>query len=306
MVTGQVNGGLNLTGPLAEPLLAGTLVLGPMDIRLPGGAVDVEEVDIRNPSALPKQPWQGDEADPATQFAGDALKLDVTINAPSRVFVRGRGVETEMRGEVTITGNAERPAIDGKLRTVRGTYTLLDRQLDISEGVLTFQGDMPPSPYVNVLAETSTDEFTAGVKLEGSVSNPQLTLTSTPSRPQDEIMAQLLFGRDLSSITPFQGVQLVQALRSLNGSESSFDLLGETRDLLGVDRLNVGEMGENDAIGVEAGKYVTDKVYIGVAGGADAEAGKVKAEIELSPRFSVETETGGRASGARLNWKRDY
>ena len=118
-------------------------------------------------------------------------------------------------------------------------------------------------------------------------------------------MAHLLFGRELKSITPFQGIQLAQAIQTLRGAGGGgLDFLGRTRNLLGVDRLDIGET-ETGEFSVGAGKYISEKIYIGVEG-ADPEAASVKAEIEVSPRFSVETETGGRSSGVRFNWKRDY
>ncbi len=304
--SGIVNGALDVTGDVRALKLAGTLALGPMELRLPdGGGSETEQVDIVNPQALPAQSWQKNT--PASPARGpEALALAVKIEAPSRVFVRGRGLETEMRGGIDIAGTAADPQITGAFTTIRGTFTLLDRQLDIAEGTLNFRGSIPPSPYLLMVAETETSEMTAGIRIEGPIRSPELMLTSTPTRPEDEIMAHLLFGRELKSITPYQGVQLAQAIQTLRGAGGGrFDFLGTARNLLGVDRLNVSESETGD-IGVGAGKYISDKIYIGVEGGADPQAGKVKAEIEISPRFSVETETGGRESGARLNWKRDY
>lgn len=304
--SGVVNGDIQLSGDITAPLVTGDLVLGPMEIRLPEGSdVDVPVLKIRNPEVLPVQVWQTKEEPGKIVLGPDKVKLEVKVSTPSRVFVRGRGLETEMRGDVAIGGTLGAPAIEGQLRSVRGAFTLLDRRLDITEGTLMFRGAMPPSPYVRMVAETDTGELTAGIRLEGPVRAPELTLTSTPARPEDEIMAHLLFGRELRSITPFQGIQLAQAVQTLRGKGGGVDLLGKARNLLGVDRLDVSETDSGD-LGVGAGKYISDKIYIGVEGGADPEEGKVKAEIEASPRFSVETETGGRSSGVRFNWKRDY
>jgi autotransporter translocation and assembly factor TamB len=217
--------------------------------------------------------------------------------------VRGRGLETELRGKLAITGTATTPEIRGRLRTVRGTFRLLDRDLQLTEGNLFFRG--PPLPSLRMVAETTTRDLTAGVRIEGPVTRPDITLTSDPPRPQDEILAYLLFGRELRSITPLQGLQLAQALNSLRGGGEGLNLLGKTRNLLGVDRLNFGQ-GEDGGVAVGAGKYISDRVYLGVEGGAGEDAGKVKAEIELNPRFTLESETGARSSGVRLNWKKDY
>ncbi len=301
--TGTVNGKVQVSGDITSPLIAGNLAIGPMEIRLPEGSeVNVPQVKIRNPKILPKQVWEKEQEQKSRPAN---VKLNLKIEIPARVFVRGRGLDTEIRGAVTIKGTMAEPEIEGKFQSLYGTYVLLDRELKITEGTLTFRGAMPPSPYLVLLAETTTKELSTGVRIEGSIHSPELTLTSTPQRPEDEIMAHLLFGRSLASITPLQGIQLAQAIQKLRGKGGGVDFLGKARNLLGIQRLSVGET-DSGKFGVEAGKYITDKIYIGVEGGAEPEAGKVKAEIEVSPRFSVETETGGRSSGARFNWKRDY
>ncbi len=299
--TGEVNGAVRLTGAAAAPLVEGNVVLGPMEIRLPEEkAVDIKQVKILNPEALP-----GWEAEAEKHEGGSAVRLNVDVSVPSRVFVRGRGLETEMRGNLQLRGTAAQPLISGELRTVRGQFTLLDRALTIQEGVLTFQGPMPPSPFIRIRAETKAGRIVAAIALDGPALAPKLTLSSTPALPQDEILAMILFGRDARSITPFQAIQLAQAVQALRGGGGGMDLLGKVRDKLGVDRISVGESESGD-VAVGAGKYVSDRVYIGVEGGAGEDAGKVKAEIELTPSISLETESGARSTGARLNWKRDY
>lgn len=304
--SGVVNGTVQLSGDMSAQLVAGDVMLGPMEIRLPeSGDVEVPVVKIRNPEVLPAQIWQREGKSKQIMLGPNNVRLNVRVKTRNRVYLRGRGLEAEMRGEVLIDGTLGAPAIEGRLRTARGAFTLLDRQLNITEGMLSFRGAMPPSPYVRMLAETAAGELMVGIRLEGPARDPELTLTSTPPRPEDEIMAHLLFGRELRSITPFQGIQLAQAIQTLRGKGGGMDLLGKARNLLGVDRLNIGENDSGD-LGVGAGKHISDKLYISVEGGTDPHKGKVKAEIEVSQHFSVETETGGRSSGARFNWKRDY
>src|SRR5690606_30184754 len=149
---GVVNGVLSLTSDLASPLLAGEIVLGPMEVSLPESPeTEVPEVNIRNPGVLPKQPWQEEEGEAGIAFGPDAVRLDVGVKAPSRVYVRGRGLETEIRGAATVGGTMAAPEIEGEFRTVRGVYTLLNRELEIIEGVVTFRGVIPPSPFVRMV-----------------------------------------------------------------------------------------------------------------------------------------------------------
>ncbi len=210
-----------------------------------------------------------------------------------------------MRGDLHITGTSGTPQINGQLRTVRGIFNFLDRELAIEEGTMDFRGTIPPSPYLNIVANAKANEITAGIKLSGSVNEPVLKLTSTPNLPEDEILAHLLFGRELRGITPMQGAQILQALSSLRGGGPGFDPVGDIRKAVGVDRLNV-DANESGEVTVGAGKYITDKVYLGVEGGAGENSGKVKAEIEATKSITVEAESSASSNGARINWKYDY
>ena len=69
-------------------------------------------------------------------------------------------------------------------------------------------------------------------------------------------------------------------------------------------RLSGGEDGDAK---VTAGKYIGDKVFVGVEQGATAESGGVSVEVELTPNISVESgvgQTGDSNVGVKFKW--DY
>ncbi|MBE9554540.1 MAG: translocation/assembly module TamB domain-containing protein, partial [Proteobacteria bacterium] len=66
-----------------------------------------------------------------------------------------------------------------------------------------------------------------------------------------------------------------------------------------------GQEGDGDG-GAEAGKYLSDQVYVGVEGSAAGETG-VTVEIEITPRLKLESDVGQKdKSQIGLKWKRDY
>lgn len=72
-----------------------------------------------------------------------------------------------------------------------------------------------------------------------------ISLTTAPELPQDEAISQLLFGKFVQDITPFQAVTLAQAVQQLRGQSSEFDPLSSTRDMLGLDNLKVESTDED-------------------------------------------------------------
>jgi autotransporter translocation and assembly factor TamB len=70
---------------------------------------------------------------------------------------------------------------------------------------------------------------TAVIVIGGRAQNPQITFTSTPALPQDEVLARLLFGSSVTSLSPTQAIQLAAALNSLRGSGGGLNPLGKLR-----------------------------------------------------------------------------
>ena len=113
LVAARFDADLKLTGSFAAgPLLEGTVFLDRTEItvpeRLPRDSVAVDVKHVAPPPAVradararararrPRAPGGGGES------AG--IRLDVTINAPQQIFVRGRGLDTELGGDLRLTG----------------------------------------------------------------------------------------------------------------------------------------------------------------------------------------------------------
>src|SRR5690606_23475382 len=103
---------------------------------------------------------------------------------------------------------ASRPEVAGELTVYRGQLSFLGRNFDLEEGTVVLDGSYPPSPYMNLSATAQTADLTAHLLLQGTLSNLNLQLTSEPSLPQDEILARVLFGKDIDNISPVQAIEL--------------------------------------------------------------------------------------------------
>jgi len=305
LVTALLDADLRFTGPLqVSPALGGTVQLRRVAVNipqsLPGGGVptlgDVLVVGAAEPPAAPPGP------------AAPPIALNITVQAPQSILVRGRGLDAELGGTLNIGGTAAAPQPEGAFLVRRGTFQLLDRRLTFSQGSLTFDGDLTPS--LDFTASTTAQGVTITVSIQGQPSNPQITFTSSPELPQDEILARLLFGRPLDRLSPFEIAQLAGGAASLAGigPSGSRGFFGRIADLLGLDRLGVGGGGsggngndgdnENSGPSLEAGGYIGQGVYVGVEQGAEG-GPRVGVEVELTPRLKLESSTGGE-SGERI------
>ena len=303
MMSGLIDGALNAQGSLQDAAVTGNLKLGPLNVQLPGqtpGQVPIPQVKIVRVDA------RGRPLDKTGNGKANRVALDITLDAPNQIFVRGRGLDAEFGGKLQIAGDVTQPSFTGNFESIRGRFALLDRDMKLSRAAFRFNGPIPPSPFIDVVAETTVEDTTITATLSGNAAKPEFAFTSSPSRPKDEVLALLLFGRSLATLTPFQAIQLAQSVRELSGQSSGPGILDRVRNTVGVDRLDVGQDDEG-GVNVGAGKYITDKVYVGVTQGAKPEDRSINTEVELTPQISgtnaIDSE-GNQDVG--VQWRYDY
>lgn len=301
-LNGTMTADIKAEGNLEEVRLGGDVTVARLEIeipdRLPASVAEIEVTEIN---------VAGDGREPAPPFHGPKTRLDLSVALPGQVFVRGRGLDSEWKGALRITGWTRRPVIEGLLQAVRGTFSFAGRPFAIKSGTLRFRGEGSVDPEVDIVIEHSRGDFSAEIRFAGPLSKPALQLRSTPALPNDEIIARVVFGKSVRQLSPFQALQLAQSIGQISGAAPGGDsVLGKVRKLLGADVLTV-EGDEETGPQVGVGKYVTERVYIGVRQGAAPGSGELTAEVEITPSISVQSEIGQNARGnVDLNWKFDY
>ena len=302
---------ITVTGALTGALqVAGTLALGETDLRLPetglGGSAPIPPITHRGESAPERRTRLAAGLGPVARTgAGGSQRigLDLTIRAPGRVFVRGRGVDAELGGTLRIGGTTAQVIPAGRLDLIRGRLSILGTRLDLTEGAATLEGNF--DPFIRLLASTRSGATQIGIALTGPISAPDIALSSSPALPEDEILAQLLFGRSVSALSPLQLLQLADAATGLAGGTSEGGILSNLREGLGLDDLDLQTDAEGNAA-LRAGRYLSQNVYTDVTLGGDGGA-DVSLNIDLTPditargRFSSDGDTS-----IGLFFERDY
>lgn len=304
--TAHGNGELLLHGNSDAAAIEGVLSITPLEINIPERigssvvALPIREINlspgrVSRPAAVPRE-------------VNYPVRLGIRVEVPDRAYVRGRGLDSEWGGNLLVEGSLQRPLVSGDFSVIRGRFMFFGRRLVIRRGRIMLDGSYPPAPLLDVAAVTRTAGITANMELSGSLAAPVINLYSIPELPEDELLARLLFGRDVARITPLQALTLARAANSLRGRRSTFDLLGEGRRLLHVDQLDIrGAESEGEQPVVSVGKYLGDRVYLELERGVGVDESRAVIQIELSPRISLETEVGAEAdAGLSLWWNWEY
>ncbi|MEL6728939.1 MAG: translocation/assembly module TamB domain-containing protein [Pseudomonadota bacterium] len=235
--------------------------------------------------------------------AREAISLNLNVNADRRVFVTGPGVESEWGLAARITGSPGAPQVNGRATLVRGEADLLSRSFRLTEGIVRFAGD-PQDSEVALRADRTNDGITTSINLVGTVTDLEISLSSDPSLPNDEILARVLFGRSPSNLSPLQAAQLAAAAAQLAGGDA-ISLTGQLEEATGLDRLDFGFDEDGEAT-LSTGKYLADDLYLEVESGGSGAPGVA---LEWTPLANVELdaeidpELGPKVA---IQWKRDF
>ena len=238
-VEGRISGEIAMVGSLVTPEIKGDLTVNRAEISIPeGGGPNLPEIEVTEVGGNIVNPTK-DQANADDKEKPFDPILDIRISLPKKVDVRGRGLESEWRGDLQISGSTSDPAIVGSLEIKKGYFDFLDKRFVLELGELTFSGATPPNPTVALEARAEDDDFVTIIKLSGTANDPQLLLSSEPILPEDEILARLLFNRELSEIGPLEAGKLALAANRLRGGGGGFDAFGEIRNILKIDTLDV-------------------------------------------------------------------
>jgi translocation and assembly module TamB len=310
-VSTRANGVLTMEGPLMGQggMLSGQIDLGRTEISvaegLGAGGQALEQVEHRAPSrpvVITLDRARMNEA-PRAESTPPQIGLNVLVRAPNQIFIRGRGLDVEVGGELRVQGTTADIQPVGQFDLRRGRLSILGQRIDFDQGSVQLIGNL--DPQLHFVAETQSADVTAIVTVDGRASAPTITFSSQPELPQDEVLARVLFNRTSETLSPFQLAQLAAAAAELAGGGGGPGIMDQLRNATGLDDLDV-VTAEDGSTAVRAGRYVSDRVYVDVQSDTrGVSQAQVNYEINqsLSARAAVGTD-GNTTLG--LFFERDY
>jgi len=259
------------------------------------GIVGMEVIEINRPGGDVPEAEQNRQR-------GIQVGLDIALRSPGGdVQVIGRGLNVEMNVDARVTGTIARPTLSGTARVVRGDYDFGGKRFVFDPRGTVSLSTNPEQIRLNLTATRDDPALTATIRVTGTAARPAIALTSTPALPQDEILSQVLFGRSASQLSAFEAAQLAASVAALAGG-GGFDVIGNLRELAGLDRLSFG--GEASSLTVAGGRYITDNVYLEIIGGGE-NGGAVNVEWQVRRNLTVSSKFGGQGEASlSIRWRR--
>lgn len=307
----RANGTLSITGPLTGgALISGRIALPETELRISatglGASGDLPGLThVNEPAAVRETRRRAGllgDGPGASAAQGRPFALDIVISAPNRLFLRGRGLDAELGGELRITGTSAAVVPTGAFNLIRGRLDILGRRLVLTEAQLQLQGDF--DPLLSIAASTNSDGITSSVRIDGSATDPKVSFTSSPELPEEEVLAQLLFGRRLETLSAFQALQLANAVATLAGRGGD-GVVNRLRQGFALDDLDVETNAEGETQ-VTAGKYLTEKIYSEVVVDQSGKS-QINLNLDLTDNLTVKGGVGADGNtGIGLFFEKDY
>jgi translocation and assembly module TamB len=241
-----------------------------------------------------------------------------TLDIPSNLWVKSADVNVELGlSEGFRVEYNQGVSLTGVVAVKRGTVTVASRRFEVNkESTVAFTRALT-QPLIDAQATYSNEREKVKVTavVTGRGKNLSFRLTSDPPMPENEVFALLATGR--RNLKRGSGTSITsQAAVSVLGGL----VLGPVRELL-LNNLPVDvvpdvlsvDLGQDDAVRIEVGKYLGDRVYVGTRAqpGANPARGEntfeAQLEVLLLKNMGLEVTAGTAPAGAAdVVWSIDF
>lgn len=241
----------------------------------------------------------GSEAATARKVAAPAAKpaptravaLNLRVKLGEQLRLRGRGLDTGLRGELLITSPGGRLTVNGTVSTQGGTYQAYGQKLSIDRGTITFNG-LVENPRLDIEATRPNTDVRVGVTVTGSAANPRIRLFSEPELAEVDKLSWLVLGRATDGLGRTDTALLQRAALALLSGEGEGVTDRLTR-AIGLDEVSLRQTdGEVRETVISLGKQLSRRWYVGYERGLNATAGSWQLIYRVAQRLTLRAQSG--------------
>lgn len=289
-----VNGKFKFFGDLNEGKIEGDFDVVSAQIKIPEKLpVNPPSLPVRflsHPEYCSRQPKETPKYFP--------LYYDISIKARKNIRLFGYGLDARLQGDLQFKGQNLDLIIIGTLNVDQGKFTFANKEFFISQGEMVFS---EKEKFINITCSAELTNMTVNVLLRGSPTAPELTLQSMPPRPVSEILASILFNKEISELNAAQAILLANTAVTLSGP----NIIDTLRKNLGIDRLSISTSEDTGQISVHISKELLKGVMVTLS--QSAESSQIIVEVQLKKGFVLQAETQENNQGKfSVKWNKNY
>lgn len=220
------------------------------------------------------------------------MSIDVDVALGDRIKLEAMGLKAGIEGSVRVKKEVTDavPQGSGRISLVDGMADLYGHRFLVSYADTIFNGNITdPKISAEVIADPSgiEDDVTAGIRITGNATDPDIALFSRPAMSQNEILSYLLYGHGLEKSSNDSDSSSSQLLLAL-GLGSTSGLLNSIAGAFGMNSLQFGSSGSGEQTQVGVQTYLTNKIMISYGYGVFTSVGEFKLRYELMRKLYAE------------------
>ena len=310
---------LKLGGQLEKLRLSGTIHISSAKINLP---------DFSDTVTLPTQDLHiiGKKDKPTLPLLEQFNQVNIDLSLGKNVSIKTLGINGLLNGQLKITKQPKQALYaDGELYLEKGKYQRYGYSLDINKGKLIYHHTDLANPELLLIAtrhiattssasSLAPSNFSVGIRVTGSIDQPETTLFSSPITLSDkDIMSYLLFGRPADANSELS--VLLQAAKSLRLSDDNnlSKSANNLRKNLGITEFGVESGPDIDTLGnvtgesnnFVIGKKVSDKIYLRYVTGMQDDSSSLLIKYLLSKNWTLQVNSSPSSSGMDIIYSID-
>lgn len=223
---------------------------------------------------------------------------DVQLRLGEQVHFTGYGFKGRIGGALRLRDQPGKvTTARGDLRVMDGTYQAYRQDLTVQHGLLSFTGGPVDNPGLELSAVRVVGDVTAGVRVRGTAQDPVLSLFSTPSMADSDILSYLMLGRPMTQVSQSQGKQLMSAASSSAGLVGGDVLAGWIGKQLGISDVHVQREQQTQQPQLVLGTYLSPRLYVSYGLGLFDNANTVRLRYKIGRKWTLQGETGSQSGG---------
>ncbi len=237
------------------------------------------------------------DTEPASKWN---IQSDVRLIAADTIRLKGFGFEGYLGGNVRLIDDNDKPVrAQGELHLVAGaSYRAFGQDLKAEHGRLYFADSPLDNPKLDINAVRKVGDVEAGVKVEGTAQQPQLTLFSRPPMDQTDILSYLTLGRPFSRAGVNDGNTMLQAANSAGLAGGDY-LIGKIGSRFNLEEARIESTTDSGAPWLVLGRYLSPRLYVRYGVGLMESGNSLIMRYQLSDQWTLQGE-GGSTTGADL------
>jgi translocation and assembly module TamB len=197
-----------------------------------------------------------DLAEIAASFAGDdtleepspfleKINLDVSVRSDEQLALASSQLSIAGAANLSVTGSLARPILLGRISLTSGEIFFLSKRLEVQNGTVVFANAARTNPVLNLLLNTTVEQYKITINLTGALDKLRTTYTSDPSLPSADIINLLAFGQTTTEAASNASAPPTLAAESAVANAVGNQVAGQLQKVTGISQLTIDPMAGN-------------------------------------------------------------